>query len=194
MKKCFVYLALWACSISNVLAITYTYDSLNRLVAVVYDDGKRIDYDYDPTGNITKMAFAAGSPNGNDVVLLQASSPSTVGAGAGDDTYVLAPNTLTSTTSLTLSDTQGSNLLQLAAGLSIAKSEVAPTALRLNMNNGAKVVVLGADAFQYDVGGNATVGINHAPVSFSDFAKNTLGVAVPASGIVTGGPVTIPNP
>ncbi|CAK0780747.1 hypothetical protein CCP4SC76_7590001 [Gammaproteobacteria bacterium] len=124
----------------------------------------------------------------NDVVSLQANSPSIVGAAVGDDTYVLSPNTLTSTTDLTLSDTQGSNTLQLIAGLSITKSEVASTALRLILDNGAKVTVLGADAFQYDSGGNATL------MSYSAFAQNTLKVAVPSTGISTGGPVTITAP
>ncbi|CAK0780287.1 exported hypothetical protein [Gammaproteobacteria bacterium] len=129
----------------------------------------------------------------NNVVLLQANSPAIVGAGEGDDTYILTPTSLTDTQRITISDTQGTNLLQLAGGLSIAKSEVSPTALRLTLNNGAQVTILGADAFGYDVGGNVTAGISHAPVSFADLAKNTLGVAVPASGTVNGGAVTVPG-
>ncbi|CAK0747916.1 exported hypothetical protein [Gammaproteobacteria bacterium] len=124
----------------------------------------------------------------DDVVQLHHTSPSIVGAGAGDDTYILGPNTLSSTTNLTLSDTQGSNRLQLLAGLSIAKSEVAATALRLTLDNGAKVTILGADAFQYDVGGNGTL------AAYAAFAQNTLKVVVPPTGIAMGGPVTITAP
>ena len=129
----------------------------------------------------------------NDVVLLQHTNPSVVGAGIGSDTYILTPSLLTGTENITLSDAQGVNLLQLATGLAIVKSEVALTSLRLTLTNGAKVTVLGADAFGYDVGGNAAAGIYHTPVSFAAFAQFTLGVTVPTTGIATGGPVTIPN-
>ncbi|CAK0780872.1 hypothetical protein CCP4SC76_7610003 [Gammaproteobacteria bacterium] len=137
---------------------------------------------------------AAASTGGNDIVLLQSTDPSIVGAGAGNDTYIMTPYQLTTGTQiLTISDTQGNNLLQLAEGLSIAKSEVAATSLRLTLSNGAQFTVLGADAFQYDAGGNAAAGVNHTPVSFATFVQNTLLVTVPATGIATGGSVIITN-
>lgn len=37
----------------KVLAISYSYDSINRLTNVTYDNGDTIDYVYDVTGNIT---------------------------------------------------------------------------------------------------------------------------------------------
>ena len=36
----------------TALAITYEYDSLNRLTRVQYDDGRNIYYEYDAAGNI----------------------------------------------------------------------------------------------------------------------------------------------
>ncbi|CAK0772067.1 exported hypothetical protein [Gammaproteobacteria bacterium] len=134
------------------------------------------------------VCLVRGTGGTNDVLTLQSNSPSIVGTGAGNDTYVLAPNTLTSTTNLTLSDTQGSNVLQLVAGLSITKSEVAATAIRLTLDNGGKVTLLGADAFNFIVGGNTT------PMTYAAFSQNILKVTVPTTGIVIGGPVTITNP
>ncbi|CAK0755237.1 exported hypothetical protein [Gammaproteobacteria bacterium] len=146
--------------------------------------------DTDNADDITTQHFSIQITGGStdDTVTLKSDSPSILGAGLGDDTYVLGPNTLSSTTNLTLSDTQGSNRIQLVAGLSIAKSEVAPTALRLTLDNGAKVTVLGANGFQYAVGSTAT------PVTYTAFTQNTLKVTVPPTGIVTGGPVTISTP
>ncbi|CAK0782309.1 hypothetical protein CCP4SC76_880002 [Gammaproteobacteria bacterium] len=138
--------------------------------------------------------FSGSTGANDDVLLLQHTNPSVVGAGVGNDTYILSPTLLTGTENITLSDVQGISLLQLVAGLSIAKSEVAATSLRLTLTNGAKVTVLGADAFGYDVGGNVTVGISHTPISFVAFAQGTLGVTVLATGIATGGPVTITAP
>jgi uncharacterized protein RhaS with RHS repeats len=37
-------------------AITYTYDVLNRLKTVSYENGGSITYSYDATGNITALA------------------------------------------------------------------------------------------------------------------------------------------
>lgn len=37
-------------------AITYTYDDLNRLISVRYDNGKIVTYEYDSAGNITKVS------------------------------------------------------------------------------------------------------------------------------------------
>jgi hypothetical protein len=132
----------------------------------------------------------------NDIVSLQASSPNVIGAGSGDDIYILNPSLLTSARTFTLSDTQGNNLIQLAAGLQIASSALTSNALRLTLTNGARVDVFGADGFRYAVCGNATAGLNPTPVAFAAFATATLGVTVPAnaSTIVNGNPVTISCP
>lgn len=140
---------------------------------------------------IKAVDVAAGNPATGDLVLLESASPSVVGAGPGDDTYLLDPVRLTGRERITISDTQGTNRLQLVAGLSISQSLLAPSALRLTLSNGAQVTLLGADVFVYDAGGNASIGLNHPPVSFATFAQGALGVRVPASGTATGGAVTI---
>ena len=47
-------LMLFSASAFAVTA-TYTYDALNRLTKVVYDNGNRIDYTYDAAGNISRV-------------------------------------------------------------------------------------------------------------------------------------------
>ena len=41
----------------SVNAITYHYDDKNRVIEVIYDDGSKMNYEYDDAGNITKSIF-----------------------------------------------------------------------------------------------------------------------------------------
>lgn len=54
-----VVLLLFICL--PVQATTYTYDSLNRLTKVEYDNGQVITYTYDAAGNITTIATTAAN-------------------------------------------------------------------------------------------------------------------------------------
>ena len=136
------------------------------------------------------MAFTSG----NDINVLQASDASFVGAGQGDDTYIVSPVTMTAGQEITLTDTAGSNTLQLIEGLTIASSSVASDALRLTLSNGAVITVLDADLFTFNVGGNDIIGEAGVDQDFSTFVSQTLGTSVPAdAGVNTGGGVTISN-
>ena len=134
------------------------------------------------------MAFTSG----NDLNILQASDGSFVGAGQGDDTYILSPVTMTAGQEITLTDTAGTNTLQLIDGLTIASSSVASDALQLTLSNGAVITVLDADLFNFNVGGNALIGEAGVDQDFSAFVSQTLGTSVPTDGSFNnGGQVTI---
>ena len=96
------------------------------------------------------MAFTSG----NDINILQGTDALSIGAGAGDDRYVLDASTLNADQQITITDAQGSNTLQLVGGLEIVSSQVTGTAVQLVLNNGAKVTVLGANTFNFQTGGN----------------------------------------
>lgn len=129
------------------------------------------------------MAFTSA----NDINILQSSDAAVVGAGAGNDTYVLSPSTLSANQEVTISDTQGTNKLQLIGGLTIASSTVASNAVLLTLSNGAKVTVLGADTFSYEVGGNPLTATAGTVQTYAQFATTTLGAAsVPTTGTAAG--------
>ncbi len=142
-------------------------------------------------GAVPAASLLASTTVGNDFVILQYASPSIVGAGMGNDTYLISGAMLPAGTALTISDASGSNSIQLAPGLSITGSQVAASALKLTLSTGATVTVLGANAFTYDIGGNTTAGIDQTDVSFATLVQATLGTSIPASGISTGGAVVI---
>lgn len=125
------------------------------------------------------MAFTTG----NDVNILQATDSAFVGAGLGDDKYILSPAGLTAGQTITITDTQGNNTLQLIGGLTIASSKVTSNQVQLTLNNGAIVNLLGADTFTFEIGGNPLTNTAGTIQTFADFVTQSLGLAeVPAAG------------
>lgn len=137
---------------------------------------------------------AAPGSEHDDVIWIRNTSPAILNARAGDDRYVLAPDALDGGQRLLISDSQGNNILQLLPGLTIRKSEVAPTAVRLTLTNGARLGVAGADDFRFAVGVSDTDGYDESTLDFDTFVTEILGVSRPVSGIVVGDPVTIVAP
>ncbi|MBL8402809.1 SwmB domain-containing protein [Accumulibacter sp.] len=132
--------------------------------------------------------------SGNDVNILQATDVSIVGAGVGNDKYILAANQLGAGQTITLSDTQGTNTLQLIGGLTITSSVVASNVAQLTLSNGAVVNINSANNFSYEIGGDPLTGVAGVVQNYSTFATTTLGVpSVPPPGSppVSGPTVTI---
>lgn len=101
----------------------------------------------------------------------------------GDDTYIISSATISPDTTIVILDTQGSNnLIQLVGGLGIASSRVIGDAIELTLTSNAKVQILGASDFLYDVGGNATIGVSGTLEDFNTFVTNTLGQTDSGSG------------
>ncbi len=129
------------------------------------------------------MAFTSG----NDLNILQSTDSVNVGAGAGDDKYILTESVLTPGQEITLTDAEGSNTLQLIGGLTIASSVIAANALQLTLSNGAVINVFGADQFSYEIGGNPLTGEAGSVQDYATFVTTSLGAdAVPETGVVNG--------
>jgi hypothetical protein len=123
------------------------------------------------------MAFTTG----NDVNILQATDSSFVGAGAGNDKYILSATGLTAGQTVNITDADGTNTLQLIGGLTIASSKATSNALQLTLSNGAIVNVLGANTFSFEIGGDP-FGVGGTIQNFSTFVVTSLGMdAVPTS-------------
>lgn len=136
------------------------------------------------------MAFTAS----DDVNILQTSDSSVVGAGAGNDRYVLSAATLSNGQKITISDSSGANALQLVGGLVISSSQVTSNALLLTLNNGAQITLLGANTFSYITGGDAISGTGGITQNFNNFVTQSLGTTVPAGNTPnSGGSVTVNN-
>ena len=127
--------------------------------------------------------------NNNDYIFVQGSSTATIDGLGGDDVFVISPYFVTEGQTVSISDTQGANTIQLVGGLTITSSIVEAEGLRLTLSNDAVITVFGADNFTYNVGGNDSAGIAGVDKDFTTFASENLGVVVPAAGeaAATGG-------
>ncbi len=134
------------------------------------------------------MAFTTG----NDINILQATDSAIVGAGAGNDKYILSPSGLTAGQSISISDTLGANTLQLIGGLTITSSKVGANVIQLTLSNGGIVNILGANNFSFELGGNPLTGTAGTIKSFTEFATTSLGLtAVPTGSTVADGTANV---
>ncbi|MBV5300100.1 MAG: Ig-like domain-containing protein [Rhodoferax sp.] len=108
--------------------------------------------------------------------------------GGGNDTYVISPITLTGAVIAKITDTEGSNIVQWVDGMSISAATFYSDAAQLTLSTGAKLQILGASKFSYQLGANAPAGDAANAQSYAEFAT-ALGASLPSGS----SPVTV-NP
>ena len=96
--------------------------------------------------------MAVSFTTGNDFIVPTEDGQTYLGGG-GNDTYMLSAATIAADATIVISDTEGTNKIQLVGGLEITSSLVTNNALQLTLSNGAVVQITGASSFGYDVGG-----------------------------------------
>lgn len=134
------------------------------------------------------MAFT----NGSDINILQSSDTAYVGAGAGNDKYILAGTSVSAGQTINITDADGANTLQLIGGLSIASSKVTSNAIQLILNNGATINLLGADTFSFEIGGSPLTATPGTIQNFSQFVTTSLGLAaVPTGSTLSNGATNV---
>ena len=124
------------------------------------------------------------STNGNDFEIVTRGS---YAAGQGNDTYYLNASRIDANATITITDTVGTNKIQLLGGLEITSSKVTSTAAELTLSNGAKVTIYGADSFNFKTGGSSDSDEGgQVQPTFNKFASAVLGVTLPTTGLATG--------
>ncbi|MFZ4626143.1 MAG: hypothetical protein ACOYNF_18155 [Rhodoferax sp.] len=112
--------------------------------------------------------------------------------GAGNDTYIISPHTLSGAVTAKITDTEGSNVVQWVDGMTISASSFYNDAVQLTLSTGAKVQILGASKFSFQLGANAPAGNSASSLTYAQFGT-ALGVSIPVAGgaPVSGGAVLI---
>ena len=74
-------------------------------------------------------------------------------------------------TKLSITDTDGVNIIQVPANTYVDKSLFTKNAARLTLKDGREITINSADKFSYNVGGNVTDGIKGTDLTFTEFAE-----------------------
>ena len=121
--------------------------------------------------------------SGNDIIV--PTNNTTYRGLQGDDIYVIS-KAIPSDSSLSIVDTSGKNIIQLADGLEILSTKFSSSAFQITLSNGAIINISAADKNSYEIGGNITSGIEGEQKNYLEFSK-LFGIQdFPKSGSVSG--------
>ena len=106
---------------------------------------------------------------GDNIIILDGQGKTYRGL-EGDDMYFVS-QLLPKSGKVSITDTQGSNTIQLPANTYVDKSLFTKNAARLTLEDGREITISGADKFSYNVGGNITKGDKGTDLTFTEFAE-----------------------
>ena len=116
----------------------------------------------------------------NDIIIPTNNNTDYRGLG-GDDTYILVSQK--NSTSVSIIDTEGNNVIQLPEWSKIKSIVAAKTALKITCDDMTVFTINGADKFSYDIGGNLTSNSLGNIKTFTEFV-NIFNLTPPSSGTV----------
>ena len=120
---------------------------------------------------------------GNDIII--PTNNTTYRGLQGDDIYVIS-KAIPSGSSLSIVDTSGKNIIQLADGLEILSTKFSSSAFQITLSNGAIINISAADKNSYEIGGNITSGRQGEQKNYLEFSQ-LFGIQdFPKSGSVSG--------
>ena len=106
---------------------------------------------------------------GDNIVILDGQGKNYRGL-SGDDTYFVS-QLIPKNTKLSITDTDGTNIIQVPANTYVDKSLFTKNAARLTLEDGREITINSADKFSYNIGGNVTNGTKGTDLTFSEFAE-----------------------
>ena len=106
---------------------------------------------------------------GDNIIILDGQGKTYRGL-EGDDTYFVS-QLLPKDGKVSITDTEGSNTIQLPSNTYVDKSLFTKNATRLTLEDGREITISGADKFSYNVGGNITDGTKGTDLTFTEFAE-----------------------
>jgi len=106
----------------------------------------------------------------NNIIILDGQAKTYRGL-TGDDTYFVS-QLLPKNVKVSITDTEGLNIIQIPSNTYVDESLFTKNAVRLTLEDGREITINGADKFTYNVGGNVTDGTAGIDLTYSDFATS----------------------
>ena len=160
-------------------------DTLKDVEKISFKDGDVLisKYSLSETPDSTKNILAAHSEtslsgtlnfnSGDNIIILDGQGKNYRGL-SGDDNYFVS-QLLPKSTKVSITDTEGTNTIQIPTNTYIDKTLFTKNAARLTLQDGREITINSADKFSYNVGGNKTDGTAGTDLTFTEFAA-TFGV------------------
>ena len=155
-------------------------DTLKDVEKISFKDGDVLisKYSLSETPDSTKNILAAHSEtslsgtlnfnSGDNIIILDGQGKNYRGL-SGDDTYFVS-QLLPKSTKVSITDTEGTNVIQIPTNTYIDKTLFTKNAARLTLEDGREITINSADKFSYNVGGNKTDGTAGMDLTFPEFA------------------------
>ena len=155
-------------------------DTLKDVEKISFKDGDVLisKYSLSETPDSTKNILAAHSEtslsgtlnfnSGDNIIILDGQGKNYRGL-SGDDNYFVS-QLLPKSTKVSITDTEGTNTIQIPTNTYIDKTLFTKNAARLTLQDGREITINSADKFSYNVGGNKTDGTVGMDLTFQEFA------------------------
>ena len=155
-------------------------DTLKDVEKISFKDGDVLisKYSLSETPDSTKNILAAHSEtslsgtlnfnSGDNIIILDGQGKNYRGL-SGDDTYFVS-QLLPNSTKVSITDTEGTNTIQIPTNTYVDKTLFTKNAARLTLQDGREITINSADKFSYNVGGNKTDGTAGMDLTFQEFA------------------------
>ena len=155
-------------------------DTLKDVEKISFKDGDVLisKYSLSETPDSTKNILAAHSEtslsgtlnfnSGDNIIILDGQGKNYRGL-SGDDNYFVS-QLVPKSTKVSITDTEGTNTIQIPTNTYIDKTLFTKNAARLTLQDGREITINSADKFSYNVGGNKTDGTAGMDLTFPEFA------------------------
>ncbi len=170
-----------SCTVSPTVTSTYTVQGSN---AGGSNQAASATVTVTSSTTTNTTSYTVPGTLGNDVFVLTAAN--NYYGGGGNDTYIISPHTLRGDVTAKIIDSEGDNIIQLIDGMTVTASAFYTDAAQLTLSSGAKVQILGASKFKFQLGANALAGDTATVVTYSQFVSS-LGASLTAGTLPASG-------
>ncbi len=168
-----------SCTVSPTATTTYTVTGVNT-----GGTSQAASATVTVTATANATSYTVPGTLGNDVFVLTAGN--SYYGGSGDDTYIISSHTLRGDVTAQIIDSEGDNRIQLVDGMLVTASSFYTDAAQLTLSSGAKVQILGASKFKFQLGANLLAGDTATVLTYTEFVTSLgaslTGGTLPASG------------